>query len=128
MATEEKILKKILIIEDEKPIARALHLALTEGGFAVQVVLNGEDALALLKTDVFDLILLDLVMPKFDGYQILEFLKETNKNIPVIVMTNLTREEDKKRVYEFGVKDFLVKAEVPIAAVVQRVKHLLGMQ
>ena len=66
--------KKILIIEDEKPMARALELKLAHAGFEVKAVFNGEEGVELLQKETYALILLDLVMPKIDGFKVLETL------------------------------------------------------
>ena len=68
--------KKILIIEDEKTLARALELKLTHSGFEVVTVFNGADGIAIIQKESFALILLDLIMPKMDGFVVLETLKK----------------------------------------------------
>lgn len=117
--------KKILIIEDERPMAHALELKLTHVGFEVRTVFNGEDAITLLKKETFMLILLDLVMPKMDGFKVLENLKERKIKIPVIVLSNLSQAEDEKRVKALGAKEFFIKSNTPIAFIVDRVVQLL---
>jgi DNA-binding response OmpR family regulator len=67
--------KKVLIIEDEKPLARALELKLTHAGFQTKVVFNGEYAMQIISKEPFALILLDLIMPKMDGFTLLAMLK-----------------------------------------------------
>lgn len=117
--------KKILIIEDEKTLARALELKLARAGFEVKTVFNGEDGVALLQKETFALILLDLIMPKMDGFTVLENLKIEKIKTPVVILTNLGQEKDIKRTKEFGVKDFFVKSNTPIATIVERVIKLL---
>jgi two-component system cell cycle response regulator CtrA len=117
--------KKILIIEDEKTLARALELKLTYSGFEVKAVFNGEEGITLLKKEVFDLILLDLIMPKMDGFTVLAKLKIKKIKTPVMILTNLSQENDVKRTKEFGVKDFLIKSNTPIVTIVERVVKLL---
>lgn len=65
----------ILIIEDEKPLARALELNLSEAGFSTKVVFNGVDAISFLEKETYDLILCDLIMPKMDGFTVLAIIK-----------------------------------------------------
>jgi DNA-binding response OmpR family regulator len=120
-----KIAQNILIIEDEKTLARALELKLLRLGFVVKVAWNGEDGIALLQKESYDLILLDLIMPKMDGFTVLEALKENKIKTPVIVLSNLSQESDVTRTREFGVKDFFIKSNTPIAAIVERVNKLL---
>ena len=79
--------KKVLIVEDEKPLARALEF--THAGFETRTAHDGEDGLAVLEKEKFDLILCDLVMPKVDGFQVLQLLKDKKIRVPVIVLTNL---------------------------------------
>jgi len=116
--------KKILIAEDEKPIAKALELKLNHSGFAAQVVFNGQEALDKLKQESdFDLILIDLVMPVLDGFGLLEALREKNNQIPIIVLSNLSQEEDFKRAKELGAKDFFIKSNTPLSEVVDYVNR-----
>lgn len=115
--------KKILVLEDEKPLARALELKLTHEGFDVKTSSNGENVLGFLKSDNFTLIICDMLMPKFDGFQVLETLNENKIKIPVIVLTNLSQAEDEKRVRELGAVDFFIKSDTPISVVVERVKE-----
>src|SRR3990167_9375602 len=107
--------KKILIIEDEKPMARALELKLTHEGFEATITLNGESALEMLEKETFDLIVCDLVMPKMDGFKVLETLKEKKIKTPVMVLTNLSQEDDEKRAKSLGAKEFFIKSNTPIA-------------
>jgi DNA-binding response OmpR family regulator len=92
--------KKILIVEDEKPMARALELKLTHAGFETKVVFNGEDAITFLQQEKCALILLDLIMPGMDGFKVLEILQERGITTPVVILTNLSQEEDIKRARE----------------------------
>ena len=117
--------KKILIIEDEKSLARALELKLSHAGFAVTAVFNGEDGVALLLKESFSLILLDLLMPKMDGFGVLTILKEKNIRTPVMVLSNLSQEDDLKRTQELGAKDFFIKSNTPISTILERVNKLL---
>lgn len=117
--------KKILIIEDEKPMARALELKLAYAGFETRAVFNGEDGIELLQKETYALVLLDLVMPKMDGFTVLKTLKEKKIKIPVMVLTNLSQEDDEKRAKALGAKKFFVKSDTPIAAIVERVIQFL---
>ncbi len=115
------IAKKILILEDGKPMARALELKLARAGFEATSASNGEDGLAILEKETFALILLDLVMPKMDGFSVLGALKQKNIQTPVIILSNLSQEDDEKRTKELGAKDFFIKSNTPIAEIVERV-------
>lgn len=118
--------KKILIIEDEKPLARALELKLTHEGFQVVNVSNGEVALPLLEQDEFSLIICDLMMPKIDGFKVLDFIKSKNIKTPVVVLTNLSQMEDEKRARALGASEFFVKSNTSIAKIVEYVKEKVG--
>lgn len=117
--------KKILVIEDEKPMARALELKLTHAGFEAKAVFNGEEGMALLQKETYALIMLDLVMPKIDGFKVLEMIKEKKINIPVMVLTNLSQEDDEKRARALGAKEFFIKSNTPIATIVEKVIQFL---
>lgn len=116
--------KKILILEDERPLARALELKLVHEGFAVTVAPNGEEGLALLEREPFDLVLCDLMMPKVDGFAVLKAIKERGLSAPVVVLTNLSQSEDERRARELGAMDFFVKSDVPVSDIVERVRRI----
>lgn len=118
--------KRILIIDDEKPMARALELKLSHLGFNAKSANNGAEALKLLKKEPFDLILLDLVMPVLDGFGVLQALQDRKNTTPTIVLSNLGQDEDEKRARDMGAKDFFIKSNTPIAEIVERVKTFLN--
>lgn len=118
--------KKILIVEDEKPMARALVLKLTKEGYQAEAAYDGDEAMEKLDKEKYDLILLDLMMPKKDGFSVLADLKNKKKKIPVIVSSNLSQEEDLAKAKKLGAVDFFVKSNTPISEVVKRVKKVLG--
>lgn len=114
--------KKILIIEDEKPLAHALELKMTHEGYETTVASTGREGLEKAATGDYDLILLDLILPEVDGFAILEGLKEKKLKPIVVVLSNLGQDEDRKKAEEFGVKNYLVKSNVPLADIVKVVK------
>ncbi len=116
--------KKILIIEDERPLARALELKLTHVGFETKIAVNGEEGLAILQEESFDLILTDLVMPKVDGFAVLTALRERGNTTPVIVLTNLSQAEDESRARTLGAAGFLVKSDISVSEIVERIKYV----
>lgn len=120
-----KTLKRILIAEDEKAISKALELKLAHEGFEVKAVFNGVELLSLLEKEKFDLILLDLVMPKLDGFGVLEILNCKGNKIPIIVSSNLSQQEDYQRAKKLGATDFLIKSETPVAEMVKKIKNYL---
>ena len=117
--------KNILIAEDEKAYCRALVLKLQNAGFNAEGVGNGQDAITFLKSKKIDLFILDLIMPKMSGFEVLEEMKKLEIKVPTIVLSNLTQSEDKNKVSELGAKDFIEKADTSIIEVVNRVQKLL---
>lgn len=118
--------KNILVVEDEKALATILQLKLQGAGFEVEVVGDGEAAVQRIGTKKpIDLILLDLMLPKVDGFGVLEELKRQNIHIPVIVVTALSQDEDRKKVMSYGVKEYLVKTSVSLVDIVVHVKKYL---
>jgi two-component system phosphate regulon response regulator PhoB len=121
--------KKILIVEDDDSLASVYEARLLAEGFTVRRAPNGEDALANAVEFKPDLILLDAMMPKVSGFDVLDILRNTPEttNIHIIMLTALSQEADKQRAEELGVDEYLVKSKVVIADVVERIKHHLGL-
>ncbi len=117
--------KKILIAEDERPMATALQLKLNKSGFETDIAYNGQEALNKIKDGHFDLVLLDLMMPIMDGFEFLEELRKKKISIPVIVSSNLSQAEDKEKVKALGAVDYFVKSNIPINDVVTHIKNAL---
>lgn len=117
--------KRILIVEDERPLSHALEMKLGHQGYETRVLTNGAEALALLDKEHFDLVLLDLIMPVMDGFAVLTELKNRKNKTPVIVLSNLGQDEDRAKTKELGAVDYFVKSNTPIADVVARVKTAL---
>jgi len=118
--------KKILVLEDEKPMAHALEVKLGHAGFKVTTVFNGETALEALAKEPYDLIMCDLIMPKMDGFQFMEELHTRNIATPVVVMTNLSQEEDREKAAKLGARGFIVKSDTPIADIVATAQSMLA--
>lgn len=121
--------KKILLVEDDDSLASVYITRLEAEGFIVKRVPNGEDALAAAVSMHPDLILLDVMMPKVSGFDVLDILRNSpdTANVKIIMLTALSQEVDKQRAEELGVDDYLVKSQVVIADVVDRIKHHLGI-
>ena len=121
--------KKILLVEDDIALAQVYRSRLELEGFEIREVNNGEDALSAAVEFRPDLILLDAMMPKISGFDVLDILRNTpdTTNIRVIMLTALSQPKDKERAEALGVDDYLVKSQVVIGDVVERVKHHLGM-
>lgn len=121
--------KKILLVEDDDALASVYQTRLQAEGFDIRRVPNGEDALATTLQYKPDLILLDVMMPKISGFDVLDILRNTPETatVKVIMLTALSQESDQERARALGVNDYLVKSQVVIADVVDRVKFHLGM-
>lgn len=119
---------KVLIIDDDESI-RTLYLErLKAEGFVVEIATNGENGLAKVTNFKPDIILLDVMMPKINGFAVLEILKTTPeyKKIPVIILSALIQEEDKKRGREGGAVAFLSKSESLPTEVVAKIKAVIA--
>ncbi|HTE21689.1 MAG TPA: response regulator [Candidatus Limnocylindria bacterium] len=121
--------KKILLVEDDDTLANVYKTRLHAEGFDLRRVPNGEEALAIALEYKPDLILLDVMMPKVSGFDVLDILRNTPEttNIKVIMLTALSQEADRQRAESLGVDDYLVKSQVVIADVIERIKHHLGL-
>lgn len=121
--------KKILLVEDDTALASVYHARLELEGFDVKDVGDGENALSAAMQYKPDLILLDAMMPKISGFDVLDILRNTPEtaNIRIIMLTALSQPKDKERAVQLGVDDYLVKSQVVIGDVVERIRHHLGM-
>src|SRR6185369_15076969 len=128
-APSEQRQRKILFVEDDDSLASVYMTRLQAEGFDVKRVPNGEDALAAALQYRPDLILLDVMMPKVSGFDVLDIIRNTPEvgNVKIIMLTALSQDSDKARAKELGVDDYLVKSQVVIADVVDRIKHQLNM-
>ncbi|RJQ34675.1 response regulator [Candidatus Parcubacteria bacterium] len=116
--------KKILVVEDEKPMAKALVLKLNHAGFEATMANNGEEALEILQKEQFDLMLLDLIMPRMDGFSVLEKIKEKGIKVKIVVTSNLGQEEDFARAKDLGAGDYFVKSDTSLSEIVEYVSQL----
>ncbi|MCD6233355.1 response regulator [bacterium] len=120
-------MKKILFIEDESALQKTIGDALREEGYQVLSALDGEIGLKLAQTKKPNLILLDLILPKVDGFEVLKTLKDNSdtKDIPVLILTNLEGAQDIEKALELGATTYLVKANYTLEEVVEKVKQSL---
>ena len=125
----EAVKKKILLVEDDASLAAVYRARLELEGFDIKEVHNGEDALSAAVSYRPDLILLDVMMPKISGFDVLDILRNTpdTTNVRVIMLTALSQPKDKERAEKLGADDYLVKSQVVIGDVVERVRHHLGI-
>jgi DNA-binding response OmpR family regulator len=119
-------MKKILLVEDESALQKTLGEVLGQEGYEIFSALNGEVGLRMAKDIKPDLILLDLILPKLHGFEVLKGLKgnEETKGIPVIVLTNLESMADIEKAIELGAKGYLVKAQYSLEEIVKKVKEV----
>ncbi len=129
MMADNKNNKKILLVEDDDRLASVYETRLQSEGFTTKRVANGEDALAMALQVKPDLILLDVMMPKVSGFDVLDILRNTpeTSKIKIIMLTALSQDSDKERAVSLGVDDYLIKSQVVIADVVDRVKKQLEL-
>lgn len=121
--------KKILLVEDDEALAAVYRSRLELEGFETLEVNNGEKALSAAIEFKPDLVLLDVMMPKISGFDVLDILRNTPEtaNIRVIMLTALSQPKDKEKAQSLGVDDYLVKSQVVIGDVVERVRYHLDM-
>jgi DNA-binding response OmpR family regulator len=119
--------KKILIIEDDEFLRQLISKKMSEEGFAVSVAVDGTDGIDKVKKVIPDLILLDLLLPTIDGFEVLTKIKSDSatNSIPVIILSNLGQQEEIARGMKLGAVDFLVKAQMTPEEIVEKVKILL---
>lgn len=119
--------KKILLVEDDDNLAGVYTTRLDVEGFITQRVNNGEQALAKAIEFQPDLILLDVMMPKVSGFEVLDILRNTPEttNVKVIMLTALGQEADKKQAFDMGADDYLVKSQVVVADVINKIREHL---
>lgn len=118
----------IFIVEDDPFILRVYERKLTNEGFNIVLATNGAEAFERIKDTMPDLILLDLVMPMKDGFELIAELKgdEKLKTIPIVVLTNLRQKKDIERVQSLGVNEYLIKSDNSIQGVVAKIKEVLA--
>lgn len=121
--------KKILLVEDDTALASVYRARLELEGFDVKEVNNGEEALAATLDYHPDLILLDAMMPKISGFDVLDILRNTPEtaNVRIVMLTALSQPKDKERAEGLGADDYMVKSQVVIGDVVSRIKHHLDI-
>ena len=120
--------QRILLVEDDDALANVYVSRLQAEGFDIRRVNNGEDALATALSYHPDLIVLDVMMPKVSGFDVLDILRNTPEtaNLKIIMLTALSQESDQERAKSLGADDYLVKSQVVISDVIDRIRHHLG--
>ncbi len=124
-------MKSVLLIEDDPFLIDIYTTKLRESGFSAEVASDGESGLRKLKEKHFDLLILDIVLPKIDGWEILEDIKKRkekskdSKKLKIIVLSNIGQKEDVEKALAFGVDKYLIKAHYIPGEVIEEVKKLL---
>jgi DNA-binding response OmpR family regulator len=119
----------ILIVEDDRFLARAYQSKLVNAGFRLGIAYDGEEAMAMLEQGKPDLMILDIIMPKKNGFEVLQDMQAHPewKTIPVILLTNLGQEEDRKKGQELGAVDYIIKADFSLQEIVTLIKKHLHL-
>ncbi len=121
-------LKRIMVIEDDKFLSSLMKVRLEKEGFIVIQAFDGEEAVELLKTDRPDLVVLDLIMPKVTGFEVLQAISMTPglERTPVIILSNLAQDSDIQKAKEFGARGYFVKVKISVEDIIKKIKTLAG--
>ena len=127
MTEQNTTAQKILIIEDDKFLRDLIQQKLTKEGFLTVVASDGEEGVRAAQSEIPHLVLLDLILPGIDGFEVLKQLKGDQKTsaIPVIVLSNLGQKEDMERTLKNGAEDFMVKAHFTPSEIVTKIRATL---
>jgi DNA-binding response OmpR family regulator len=124
------ITHKIVLAEDDEILAKVVVEELRESGFEVEHADNGNKALELIQSKRPDLALLDLLMPEKHGFDVLKELKKSpaTKDVPVIIMTMLGRDEDIKKGLQLGAEDYIVKSQHAVGEIIDKIKEFFAKE
>ena len=122
-----KIKPKILLIEEDQFLYKILTVKLKRAGFDVFLAIDGEEGIKKAKETKPDLILLDLILPKINGFAVLSEIKKTPvlKKVPVVILSNLGQESDVEKGLRMGAEDYLIKTNLSLSEIVEKVKGYL---
>jgi len=115
---------KIVLVEDDEILSKVINEELKDAGFSVAWAFDGEEGLKLIKSKKPDLVLLDIILPKKNGFEVLEELKKSpeTQDIPVIILTMIGKDEDIKKGLHLGANDYIVKSQHAIAEIIEKIK------
>jgi len=124
MAKEKK---KILIVEDDKFLVKAYQIKFDKAGFEVILATNGAEGLKLAKKEIPALIILDLMLPKMNGFEFLAEAKKDKaiKNIPVIALSNLGQKSDQDKALSLGAAEYFIKTEYTLEEIIQKIRKYI---
>lgn len=120
---------KVLIIEDDDHVSKVYDIKLKMEGIDTFIARDGEEGVKVCITEKPDLVLLDLMLPKKDGFEVLEELKKDSsgcKHVPVIILSNLGQQSDREKAEKLGATEYLVKADIRISDIIEKVKSYLN--
>lgn len=119
---------KVLLVEDDTFISKMYVTKLTIKEFEVVAAMDGEEGLRMAEQELPDIILLDIMLPKMDGWQVLEHLKvnQATKHIPVLLLTNLGAQEDIERGLQLGAVDYMIKAHFVPSEVIDKINNIVA--
>ncbi len=124
--------KKILLVEDDSFLRDICLKKLNKEGFEVEAAVDGEEAISKVESFMPDIVLLDIILPSIDGFEVLKNIRSHKnklvKDVPVIMLTNLGQEEDIAKALKLGASDYLIKAHFTTEEIVKKVKNKLGME
>jgi len=128
MDTESRAPKRITLIEDEQILSNLIALELKRAGYAVDVYANGQEGLDALKNSPPDLVLLDIMLPGLNGFQILEnlFTAKITPGLPVVIISNSGQPVEISRAERLGVRDYIVKVDLGPRDVLEKVNQILN--
>jgi DNA-binding response OmpR family regulator len=115
------VAKRVLIVEDERPLAHALELKLAHEGMETVSATNGEECLKVLSEQHIDVVLLDMMMPVMDGFQVLQEINKMTVKPQVFVLSNLSVHDDQEKVLSMGAKKYFIKSDTPLAVIVEEI-------
>lgn len=120
--------KKIMVVEDDRFLSSLIKARLEKDGFAVTQAFDGEEAIQMLKQDKPNLIILDLIMPKVMGFEVLQTISITPgfENVPVVILSNLAQDSDIEKARQLGAKEYFVKVKISIDDLIGKIKALMA--
>lgn len=120
-------LKQIMIVEDDRFLSSLMKARLEKEGFSVVQAFDGEEAMQMLKTDIPALVILDLIMPKVTGFEVLQMISITPQldKVPVVIVSNLAQDSDIEKARQLGAKEYFVKVKVSIDDLIGKIKSLV---
>jgi len=120
--------KRVLIIEDDTFLRELISQKLSKEGYSIIEAIDGEEGVKKTKEEKPEIILLDLILPGIDGFEVLSQIKgdQTTSSIPVIILSNLGQKEDVERGLKLGAVDYLIKAHFTPGEIIEKVKTVLG--